>query len=108
MLVWLLIAPPGGDRGNFQLWLNTAPQIQDRRTFGKIVTNARSGNTSGSGGRQLFRCARGPGFRPVVVYRNEPTSDAIIIGQSTASELRRQIGQLSTAQMAIVPKVPNS
>jgi len=39
---------------------------------------------------------------------DRPVAVALMRGQSTASELRRQVGQLWTAQIAIVPEVPNS
>jgi hypothetical protein len=112
--IWLLIAlGVAGQKGmiveNFQAWLNTAPSSTtaglwanpDERKEWKHVLGLAEGNSSvvlaSDGFAQMMFTQLS---RPVVVqlYR----------GQSTASELKRQIGRLSTAQIAIVPEVPNS
>jgi hypothetical protein len=112
--VWLLIAlgvagQKGMIGGNFELWLNTAPSSttvglwasRDERQEWKHVLSLADGNSSvvlaGDGSAQLL-----------FTEMNRPEVLQLFPGQSTASELRRQIGQLSTARIAIVPEVPNS
>jgi hypothetical protein len=112
--VWLLIAL--GIFGqitmvsaNFQAWRGTASSRttaglwanSDERAEWKHVLSLANGKSSvvlaGQGCAQLE-----------FTEMNRPVVAQLFRGQSTASELRRQMGQLSTAQIAIVPEVPNS
>ena len=113
-LVWLLIIlGVGGQKGmivqNFHTWFNTAPSTAtaglwanpDERQEWLHVLNLAKGNSSVvlayDGSAELLFAEM---ERPVVA--------ALIRGQTTATELRRKIDQLSTAQIAIVPEVPNN
>ena len=113
-LVWLLIIlGVVGQKGmidqNFHAWFNTAPSAataglwanRDERQEWLQVLDLAKGNSSVvlvyDGSAELLFAAMA---RPVVV--------TIVRGETTANELRRKIDQLSTAQIAIVPEVPNS
>jgi hypothetical protein len=113
-LVWLLIIlGVVGQKGmidqNLRAWFNTAPSTAtaglwaypDERQEWTQVLDLAEGNSSVvlvyDGSAQLLFAGMAP---PVVV--------TLVRGETTASELKRKIDQLSTAQMAIVPEVPNS
>jgi hypothetical protein len=113
-LVWLLIIlGVTGQKGmiaqNFHAWFNTAPNAataglwanRDERQEWTQVLDLAKGNSAVvlvyDGSAELLFAEMA---RPVVV--------TLVRGETTAIELRRKIDQLSTAQIAIVPDVPNS
>jgi hypothetical protein len=113
-LVWLLIIlGVAGQKWmiaqNLPLWFNTAPGTttaglwanRDERQEWLHVLDLAQSNSSvvlAYDGSAEFLFAKMA--RPVVV--------TLVRGETTAVELRRKIDQLSTAQIAIVPDVPNN
>jgi hypothetical protein len=113
-VVWLLIIlGVAGQKGmiaqNFHAWFNTAPSAataglwanRDEREEWLHVLGLAKSNSSVvlvyDGSAELLFAEMA---RPVVV--------TLVRGETTAIELRRKIDQLSTAQIAIVPDLPNS
>ena len=108
LIVLGILGQKGMIDGNFRAWRHTAPSSttatlwasSDEREEWKHVLSLAQGKSSvvlaGQGCAQLLFT----GMNPIVAQ--------LFRGQSTASEVRRQMEQLSTAQIAIVPDVPNS
>ncbi len=113
-LVWsLIILGIAGQKGmineNFHAWRNTAPSTttaglwanRDERQEWTQVLELAKGNSSvvlaSDGSAELLF----PGLTP-------PVAATLMRGQTTVSELRRKIEQLSAAQFAIVPEVPDN